>query len=91
MYQFSERRLAENELMFQSANKQLQEKASSESNIVRFYCECSNFDCRERIPITVKEYSDTVRDYKEFTRLTPTEFSQKESSAPERAFGNAET
>ena len=36
------------------------------------------------------DYQHLVRDYKEFTRLTPTEFSQKESSAPERAFGNAE-
>lgn len=37
------------------------------------------------------DYQHLVRDYKEFTRLTPTEFSQKESHAPERAFGNAET
>ena len=37
------------------------------------------------------DYQHLVRDYKEFTKLTPTEFIQKESSAPERAFGNAET
>lgn len=37
------------------------------------------------------DYQHLVRDYKEFTNLTPTEFNQKESSAPERAFGNAET
>ncbi len=37
------------------------------------------------------DYQHLVRDYKEFTRLTPTEFSQKESHAPERTFGNAET
>lgn len=37
------------------------------------------------------DYQHLVRDYKEFTQLTPTEFSQKESHAPERTFGNAET
>ena len=37
------------------------------------------------------DYQHLVRDYKEFTKLTPTEFAQKESHAPERAFGNAET
>ena len=37
------------------------------------------------------DYQHLVRDYKEFTKLTPTEFSQKESHAPERSFGNAET
>ena len=37
------------------------------------------------------DYQHLVRDYKEFTRLTPTEFIQKESHAPERTFGNAET
>ncbi len=37
------------------------------------------------------DYQHLVRDYKEFTRLTPTEFAQRESHAPERAFGNAET
>lgn len=36
------------------------------------------------------DYQHLVRDYKEFTKLTPTEFSQKEDKAPERAFGNAE-
>ncbi len=37
------------------------------------------------------DYQHLVRDYREFTRLTPTEFSQRESHAPERTFGNAET
>jgi transcriptional regulator GlxA family with amidase domain len=37
------------------------------------------------------DYQHLVRDYREFTQLTPTEFNQKESHAPERAFGNAET
>ena len=36
------------------------------------------------------DYQHLVRDYREFTRLTPTEFAQKESHAPERTFGNAE-
>ena len=37
------------------------------------------------------DYQHLVRDYKEFTRLTPTEFAQQENHAPERTFGNAET
>jgi AraC-like DNA-binding protein len=37
------------------------------------------------------DYQHLVRDYKEFTKLTPTEFCQRESNAPERTFGNAET
>jgi len=43
------------------------------------------------LELSYYDYQHLVRDYKEFTRLTPTEFNQKESSAPERAFGNAET
>lgn len=37
------------------------------------------------------DYQHLVRDYKEFTKLTPTEFSKRESGAPERAFGHTET
>ncbi len=36
------------------------------------------------------DYQHLVRDYREFTRLTPTEFARRESHAPERTFGNAE-
>jgi transcriptional regulator GlxA family with amidase domain len=37
------------------------------------------------------DYQHLVRDYKEFTHLTPTEFSQRENQAPERTFGIVET
>lgn len=36
------------------------------------------------------DYQHLVRDYKEFTHLTPTLFNQRESHAPERSFGRAE-
>ncbi|MBD2755273.1 helix-turn-helix domain-containing protein [Spirosoma validum] len=36
------------------------------------------------------DYQHLVRDYKEFTHLTPTLFNQRESHAPERSFGKAE-
>ncbi|MBD2705360.1 AraC family transcriptional regulator [Spirosoma sp. BT702] len=37
------------------------------------------------------DYQHMARDFKEFTTLTPIEFFQAETDAPERAFGNAET
>jgi AraC-like DNA-binding protein len=43
------------------------------------------------LDLNYHDYQHLVRDYNEFTHLTPTQFAQKESHAPERAFGNAET
>ncbi len=37
------------------------------------------------------DYQHLVRDFKEFTTRTPTEFARQESQAPERAFGLVET
>lgn len=37
------------------------------------------------------DYQHMARDFGEFTKLTPIDFFQAESDAPERAFGNAET
>ncbi|MEZ0483449.1 helix-turn-helix domain-containing protein [Fibrella aquatica] len=37
------------------------------------------------------DYQHMARDFKEFTTLTPAEFSKQESQAPERAFGIIET
>ncbi|MDF7821583.1 helix-turn-helix transcriptional regulator [Runella sp. MFBS21] len=37
------------------------------------------------------DYQHLVRDFKEFTNLTPNTFLQYESQAPERAFGKIET
>ncbi|MBC7921011.1 MAG: AraC family transcriptional regulator [Ferruginibacter sp.] len=37
------------------------------------------------------DYQHLVRDFKEFTTLTPREFSQRDSQAPERSFGLVET
>ncbi|GAA4399115.1 hypothetical protein GCM10023187_10500 [Nibrella viscosa] len=37
------------------------------------------------------DYQHLVRDFKEFTRMTPNEFMQQEAQAPERSFGVAET
>ncbi|GAB2558598.1 AraC family transcriptional regulator [Spirosoma aerophilum] len=37
------------------------------------------------------DYQHMVRDFREFTNLTPNQFAQHESQAPERAFGLVET
>jgi AraC-like DNA-binding protein len=37
------------------------------------------------------DYQHMVRDFREFTSLTPNQFAQHESQAPERTFGLVET
>ena len=60
---FSERRLAENEVIFRELNERI--KTEVEHALMNqvgglklgFYCECSNDQCRERIAMAPRDYS----------------------------------
>lgn len=73
MNKFSERRLKENEVIFQQANKGVAEfvqEATGESNpVIRFYCECSNMDCRQRIPLTAQKYTELHQNKRQFIAI----------------------
>jgi hypothetical protein len=75
MNELSERRLAENELVFRhhnnkQKNRQQRESSADDSELfVDFYCECSNRHCHERIPISVEEYEEVHKNNKQFIAL----------------------
>jgi len=72
MDKFSERRFKENEVIFQQANKGVAEFIAEEDNsdpVIRFYCECSNIDCRERIPLRASEYQMLHKSQRQFIAL----------------------
>lgn len=73
MNKLSERRLAENEVIFRQINSEIKEfviedalSSTYAKQPLRFYCECSNMDCRERIEITADEYDSLHKDTKHF-------------------------
>jgi len=72
MNELSERRLKENEVIFQQANKGVADLIAEEDSsdpVTKFYCECSNMDCRERIPLTISEYKKLHKDERHFIAL----------------------
>lgn len=75
MNRLSERRLAENELVFRHSNlknKNRQQRKSSTDDsqlLLDFYCECSNLDCRERITLTASDYEKAHRNNSQFAAL----------------------
>jgi len=73
MNRLSERRLAENEVVFRQLNNEIKDfvlvdgKDTVYANRpLNFYCECSNMDCRERIAITAQTYDGLHGGPKEF-------------------------
>lgn len=66
--------MVENELMFRSANRKVKEQVKQErprkfhedTTKLRFYCECSNLNCRDRIKLTVGEYETAAKGRREF-------------------------
>lgn len=74
MEKFSERRLKENEVIFQQANQGVADFITQDggdpSTIIKFYCECSNIDCRQRIPLTAANYSNLHKSQRWFIALT---------------------
>jgi len=72
MDKFSERRLKENEVIFQQANKGVADfvlEDVGKDKTIRFYCECSNIDCRERVPMSAAEYDKLHKDQRHFFAL----------------------
>jgi hypothetical protein len=72
MDEISERRLAENEVIFREANKNVQEFAESigdSERILPFYCECSDETCRSKIKLSAKEFGQTHRNTQQFVVL----------------------
>lgn len=72
MDELSERRLAENEVIFRRANEGVAEFLKDEGKSekpVSFYCECSNPNCRERVRITAKQYTDWHQSVRHFIAL----------------------
>ena len=61
MNKFSERRLKENEVIFQQANQgvadYILEDSDEEDPVIDFYCECSDINCRKRISLRPSEYT----------------------------------
>jgi hypothetical protein len=75
MNELSERRMAENELLFRHTNnknkKRHQREYPADDNelFIDFYCECSDRTCRERISISVEEYERAHKNNKQFIAL----------------------
>lgn len=74
MGKLSERRLVENEVIFRDVNKDVQEFVNNEMHqsgkaTVKFYCECSDPDCTERIELSTHEYEKIHKNKKCFITL----------------------
>lgn len=72
MDKLSERRLVENETIFRQVNTSVAEfveETSSPREPVRFYCECSNAACRERIELTPERYKQLHKNSLQFIAL----------------------
>jgi hypothetical protein len=75
MDRFSERRLAENELLFRHTNFKNEKRHKRDTDakdselVLDFYCECSNPTCHERISLSVEEYEAVHRNNKQFIAL----------------------
>ncbi|HSH31918.1 MAG TPA: hypothetical protein VK963_04605 [Candidatus Saccharimonadales bacterium] len=69
---FSERRLAENEVIFRSANQRIMQAVEQSLHgqtgdlPLEFYCECSNEDCRQRISATPQAFTAVHSNPKRF-------------------------
>jgi hypothetical protein len=72
---FSERRLAENELLFRHANEKNEGRqkratfATDAELVLGFFCECSNRNCHEKIHLSVEEYEKVHQNNKQFIAL----------------------
>lgn len=77
----SKRKLAENEVVFREANKSVAEfagDAASDDRPLRFYCECSKDECRERIELTPAKYRELHPNNRLFIALPGHEITEIE-------------
>jgi len=73
MDRISERRLAENELIFRSFNEEAKDfvkeditNAALAKRLLRFFCECSDLNCKLRIRLTAVDYERLHKTKKQF-------------------------
>lgn len=83
MAKISKRRMAENEVIFREANTAISElieeaAQNSKQTPVRFYCECSREDCRERISLTPSKYKELHQNSRQFIALDGHEIAEIE-------------
>jgi hypothetical protein len=86
----SKRKLAENEVVFREANKSVAEFAgdgTSDDKPLRFYCECSKEECRERIELSPAKYRELHQNSRLFIALPGHEVTEIEKIvSPEGGF-----
>lgn len=69
MDNISPRRMVENEVIFRKVNQNVQqflEDVNAGDKIIKFFCECSDEDCKKRIEMTPKEYKALHSNRREF-------------------------
>lgn len=78
----SKQRMVENEVIFREANRDaeafLEETNGSTNATVKFFCECSRPECKERIPLTLQAYKDLHQNQRQFIALSGHEFPEVE-------------
>lgn len=69
----SERRLAENEVIFRQANIDMkdfmEDMGAKNSTTLPFFCECSHVECRGRIEISARDYQTLHANKRRFILL----------------------
>jgi hypothetical protein len=83
------KRLVENEVIFRSVNKNIQqfvegENGHNDREVIEFYCECSHPNCLERIKLTIKEYKELHGLKSHFVILIGHEFPEVEKVIEKR-------
>ncbi len=64
-----ERRFVLNEAMFRTANERAaawEERHEEGDGIELYYCECSNLDCRDKVPLKAADYERVRQDSTHF-------------------------
>lgn len=68
----SKQRLAENEVIFRSANRDAAEfvtETQGANKRLRFFCECSHIDCKEHITLSAHRYQELHKGKRQFITI----------------------